>query len=193
MKRRHVQAIAIATLVFVTLTGARRSGGGGCDDNSSGSSGGTTTGGDYGTSSTGGHGDDYDFTSGGTTSSGVTSGGTTSGGTTTSGRSTGGNNTPDANQSLRVTSCEYNQTTQKFTSTIQVRNDSQRALNYLITVKVVQTSGSNTGQTLGTDLVNIDNVAPGQTRTATAETFNVPVTEQITFECKANATSLPAN
>lgn len=167
MKRRHIQAIALATLVFVTLTGARR--GGGCDDSSSGSS---------SSSSTGGHDDDFDIDVPGT-----------------AGRtSSGGRGTPDSDQSIRVTDCRYNRTTQKFTSTIEVTNGSQNATySYGINLRVVQTNGSSPGRTLGTDLVNVDNVGPGQSRTVTAETVTVPLTEQTSFECKAKATSLSSS
>lgn len=182
MRRRHVKAIALATLVFVTLTGARRGGGdGGCDDDSSGSSSTSTTGGDY---ASGGGGDDIDVPDAPSIDPGGSSG--------RNGGSTGGHRDPhrtsspnDATSDVTITHCDYDEAARKFVASVTVTNSGPETYRYHIGVQVKQTSGSSPGALLASDFVIVEALPAGQTTTVKAEGAR-PVTESINFRCEVD-------
>ena len=184
MSRRHLKVIAVAALVVVALTGARRGGdGGGCDDNSDSSSSGSVSSG-----TSGGSDDVFDVdipdvptaTSGGTTTGGTTNGGTT-GGSRPSSR-------PNATDDVRVTSCDYDETTQKFRTGLKITNSSSDTMRYTITVRTEQTDGSRAGTLLSSDTVRENDIAPGEVREVVSESFR-PMHEPATFKCLVSRAS----
>ncbi|TVL93726.1 hypothetical protein [Streptomyces sp. SAJ15] len=161
--------VAAVAVVFVALTGARRSGGGGCDDDNDGGS-----------------------SSGGFTSGGVSSGG----GDSTGGDSTGGDSSsstgltggpsdipsldptpsytysapptynPDATSETSATNCDYNQSSGKLVYDVKVTNtDPSRSFRYSISVKWTDDA---TGGLLGYDSQSLT-VLPNSNQSFTAE------------------------
>ncbi|WP_461006089.1 hypothetical protein [Streptomyces capparidis] len=191
MTRRHVRAIAVFAIVLVTLTGARRSDGGGCDDDggsssSSSSSGGFTTGGDSssvgGDSGTTGGDSSTTFGSSSSSSSGTSSGTstTTTGSSTTS--SPGMYDTNGAND-IRITGCDYDETSKQLTSDLVITNPSTSdTFSYSV---VFKWENSATGESMGTDFLTAT-VGPGQSQNLTADWPYLSY-ESVNFQCKVDS------
>lgn len=201
MSRRHIKVIAIAVLVFVTLTGARRGGGGGgCDDDKDSQNVGSSS----VSGGSGGLNDDFDANVPDTSSGGLTSGGTTgltSGGTTgttgstgttgTTGTTSGGsrpNYSRDASSDVRVTSCDYDQSTKKFVTRVRITNTSAHTMRYSISVRVERRDGPQAGSLLASTMVSENAVAPNEAREVVSESYR-PLYERTSFTCKVSRAS----
>lgn len=165
MSRRHLKVIALAVLVFITLTGARRGGGGG----------------GCGSSNSGSH---------GSSSSGVSSGtsGGSHGGTSSSPRS----EQADALADVRITSCDQDRATHQFRVRLRITNSSAQTMTYRITVSKTRT---DVWSQLGSDLVHEKRVAPGEQRAVVSESSLPTSVEASTpVECAVSqATKSPSN
>ncbi|MQY15821.1 hypothetical protein SRB5_60120 [Streptomyces sp. RB5] len=118
MKMRHVRAVAIAGIVLITLTGARRSHGGSCDDDNSGSG---SSGSHYNGSN-----DDY-----GTS-------GSTTGGSRTTPRS------HQAKSDVKVKDCHDDHSTDQASGTVVIRNATGTDYTYDVQVGFRSSDGEAT-------------------------------------------------
>ncbi|WP_407560093.1 hypothetical protein [Streptomyces sp. 184] len=172
-----MRAIAVFAIVFITLTGARRSGDGGCDDDDSSST--STTGGGY---SSGGGDDDIEDDIDIEENTDIP-------GTSVPGADT----TPTDSNALadvRIANCDYDETSQEFTSDVTITNSSStQTYRYRILIAVNEQEGGVTGdKLLSSDTVSLDSLAPGQSQTVPSESFR-PLQETTTFECSISRAS----
>lgn len=186
----------MVAVVFVALTGARRSGGGGCDDSggssssSSSSNGGFVNGGTSGTDSTS-TGTSTSTSSGGTTyddytpSSGSYSSSTSSSSSSTSSTPTEPSFEADVTSETTGSNCRYDEATKQLQYDITVRNPaSTTTYDYSLTVRWEKSTG---GSLMGSDYERVK-VAPGQSQTVTMTSYYT-FTERTYYTCRVVSAS----